>query len=496
MLLMGIDIGTTNCKLHIYDQNGDYVDGAKFSMVSNAEDYDSDFVWNNLKNCIKKLATNRNQGQQIAGIGISSQGESGLLIDKNRVPLTRVIPWYHTGSQEIVEKDKEKLDSTEIYHITGLDPHYIFSLQKIRWLKKHHFSEYQNAFKWHCLNDYIGLMLTGQDRMEYSSASRTMALDIAGRRWSDRIFELTGIKKSLMPDLIESGSVLGKITSSVARELNINSEAVVTLAGFDHMVGCFGVGASCPGTVVASMGTTESVCMIEGSVELGQSFNGYLWGDNVIKDKFYKIGGIPCGGRTIDWAIENILNADVCEDTYRLYSKKCGESSTGSGGVVFLPHLNGCYTPEMNSDAKAMFTGITLNTSTADLLRAVIEGLCYEFRVVLEQGKKSGIDDILAIGGGTANHFWLQCKADVLNIPIRTVEVKEAVTFGAALLAGHAAGIYSENQNIQVKTEKTFYPDPEAHAVYEKIYQKVYKQLYATNIQITSELDKILKKGG
>ncbi|WP_462410438.1 FGGY-family carbohydrate kinase [Neobacillus sp. Marseille-QA0830] len=483
MLYLGIDLGTTNCKISLFDEIGDLVDYAHFPTPSNFPhkgwaEYDPDHLWELLTKSIRELLKIENRGLEVATVGFSSQGESGLLVDQANKPLTPIIAWYDTRTLKLVDQWRELIPTEELYEITGLEVQHIYSLLKIQWLKDNESNVYQKADKWHCLSDYFARKISGVASMDYSLASRTMAFDIQKLVWSERLIKLAGVDRQLFPEVYPSGQILGKILPEISTIWGINPGTVVVTGGFDHMVGCAGLDAKQSNVIVASIGTTESVCLFQETFGDTRHNNGYTLGRHVLPNAYYKLGSMPSGGETIDWAIKVILNKDPNPETYLEFTNLVNKSSVGSNGVLFLPHIKGCVIPEVNQESKGSFWGLSINSRTEDLCRAVVEGICYEFRLVLEYAQQGNIEKVIAMGGGTKNSPWMQCKADILGIRIEAIDDKDLVPFGAAALGAKAIGREIVSGNLEIIKKKIYEPNEINHKYYNRVYQKVYKTLY------------------
>lgn len=480
-MYIGIDIGTTNCKVGLYDIDGSRISSAEFVtptiiLPTGWAEYDMDEMWERLKITVSK--TMKDHGSEVKAIGVSSQGESCVLTDRQFHPLTNAIPWFDNRTKDISDAWKKRMDEDEIYRITGLALQPIYTIMKLEWFKENSPVEYEKAYCFHCMSDYIAGRMSGVHAMSYSMAARTMAFDLNARNWSEILIGLSKVNRKIFPNLVRESVPLGYVSSEFAEEWGISRKCSVSIAGFDHMVGCYGVGADSTNTVVASIGTTESICFNEKRINTLDKYYGYVWGCHVFDDTYCSIGGIPAGGQTIDWIIKTVLRKTPSEESYKEVAELASESPILSNGVLFLPHLYGCLVPEMDSESSAIFYGMKNNTKTSDLIRAVMEGLCYEFRLVLEQGKKKSINEIIAIGGGVKNEFWIQCHADVLGIPVCIMNIEDAVTYGGAHIAARGRGDTRFGVNQSNRIEKRYIPDEKRHKLYDQIFRKTYVHLY------------------
>jgi len=160
------------------------------------------------------------------------------------------------------------------------------------------------------------------------------------------------------------------------------------------------------------------------------------------------------------------------------------EMKDGPTGILVLPHFDGAATPYMDEGSKGAFVGMTVGTNEADLYQAVMEGIAYEMRVNLERAREAGLDiqELHATGGGANSEKWMQIKADVLNVPIKTLRDNQAGVVGAIILIGKAMGVYQSLEdgiNKLVKIDRIYMPNPENHLKYNRIYEK-YQRLYTS----------------
>lgn len=502
MVLMGIDIGTTHCKVGVYSLDGDLISENEFATPARKStngwaQYDCEELWTLLEKCI--IVTAGDSQEQVGAIGVSSQGESCVLTDQEFRPLTAGIPWYDNRTEGYADWWRERISSDQIYRITGLELQEIYTLMKLQWLKEHEKDAYDKAFCFHCMSDYIAGRMTGRHGISYSMASRTMALDLKKGGWSDEILKIADIKKSIFPMLIPQNHSLGILQKEFSKKWGFEEKCSISIAGFDHMAGCLGVGAASEEQVVASIGTTESVCLTEQTLHtMGERYYGYLWGFHAIENRYYSIGGIPAGGQTIDWAVKTFIGNELEDKDYQKFVRLCQSAPVLSHGILFLPHLYGCCVPVMDNHSKGAFYGLSKETTSADMARAVIEGLCMEFRLVLEESKKKNIKEIIAIGGGVKNEFWMQCKADVLGIAIRVKSQKDAVTLGDVMIAARNANIKEAFENLQDSRikDKIYIPNRKNHEKYEAVYQQLYRKLYYNQKEVNDTMRLIAKEGG
>lgn len=488
-MYLGIDIGTTNCKLGLVSEVGFEFDIISFKTPvilpkDGYAEYDCNEIWRLLTISIKQLINKYQCHSSLKGIAISSQGESGLFVDKNGEPLMNAIAWYDNRTKVLMEEWSKRISPHELKEITGLDNNFIHSILKIEWIKKYYPAIYNIADKWHCLSDFIVRKMTGEAIMDYSLASRTMAFDIKKKDWSQTLLDITDIYKGKLPKPVQSGTVINNIKSDICKEWEINTDVKVVAGGFDHMCGCYGLDVNDKKQAVVSIGTTESLCLYSDK-SYNQNFEGFSSGCHVFNDSYYLLGGMPAGGETIEWAIETFISEKVEPENYDLIRKILGNYSPGENNLMFLPHLKGTVTPVVDTSSKGMFVGITKQTTKSDFINAIVEGMCFEFRLIVEQVYGGELESLVAIGGGVKNKEWMQMKADTLNKKIIVPVIKDAVVFGAARLASNALGVGFNLESTPAV--HIYHPNKENVSKYDQRYNSIYKKLYPLNKKILQE---------
>ena len=209
---------------------------------------------------------------------------------------------------------------------------------------------------------------------------------------------------------------------------------------------------------------------------------------HVAKDA-YLLAGYSPSALMLEWFRDNygfeekeIENKTGKSEWDSLMEKAAGAPS-GANGVFFLPHLAGAGTPDIDSRSLGAFVGLSTTTDKGCMLRAMIEGLDYQFKDILfsfERALPGSIQKIIAVGGAVRNELWMQNKADVTGKFIEVPALEEATTLGAALLAGIGLGIYKDEQDALQQTYKEgriYQPDPKRQKEYEEYYQ-IFKKLY------------------
>ena len=468
MKIGGLDIGTTGCKLTVFDEKGNQLGKAyrdyPVKRAVSGHELDVSSIMDGVYEVLDEMTA---QHTDIAGIGVTSFGETFVLTDENGTPLhTAMLYTDPRGAEECAELTN-KLGADKIAQITGLAPHEMYSISKLMWLKKHRPEIYAEARHAFLIEDYVVFHLTGKAQIDHSLATRTMAFDIRKLAWSEEIFGAAGIEISLMSKPVPTGTPAGKWNNTVIVSISHDQvAAAVGAAAFDGSVAVDGAG-----TVECLTPIYDELPNIDAMAKGYFSVVPY-----VIPGKYVAYAFSYTGGALIAWCMENIANGMTNEELENAYGKD--EPS----GLLVLPHFAGAATPYMDTGSKGAMIGLTTATTSADIYRACMEGVAYEMRLNYEALGDSGIhfSKLNATGGGAKSRVWMQMKADVLNLPITALKTADAGTVGSAMLTGVAIGLFDglkEAAHVMVQETETYYPRPEMHEEYTKIYER-YKGLY------------------
>ena len=479
MKIAGLDIGTTGCKLTVFDENGCYLgktyrDYPILRAVSGHE-IDISAMMESVYAVIGEMAA---KYPDIAGIGVTSFGETFVMTDENGEPLHN--PMLYTdprGAEECAELS-EMLGADHIAQITGLAPHEMYSIPKMMWIKKHRPDIYAAAKRIHLIGDFVVWHLTHRAQIDYSLASRTMAFDIHSLTWSRELFDAAGIDLTLMGTPVPTGTSAGTVTQDASRRTGLSPECIIVSISHDQVAAAVGAGAFDGSVAVDGAGTVECLTPIYDSLPdisvMAKGFFSVV--PYVVPGKYVAYAFSYTGGALIQWCMETFGRGETNESMELAYGK---DEPTG---LLVLPHFAGAATPYMDTGSRGALLGLTTATSSADLYRACMEGVAYEMRINYEALSGSGIHfkKLHATGGGARSKLWMQMKADVLNLPITALKTADAGTVGSAMLTGIAVGLFSDLEDASahmVQEMETYYPREEKHKQYMKFFER-YKSVY------------------
>ena len=489
MKIAGLDIGTTGCKLTVFDESGRdlgkaYRDYPVRRQVSGHE-IDISVVMDSVYAVIREMTR---QYPDIGGIGVTSFGETFVMTDAQGTPLhTAMLYTDPRGAEECAEL-VEKLGADRIARISGLAPHEMYSVCKIMWLKKHQPEVYRQAKHIFLIGDYVVWHLTGNAQIDYSLATRSMAFDIGMLDWSKEILNAAEIDIPLLSKPVPTGTVAGCVTKAAAEKTGLSSACQIVTVSHDQVAAAVGAGAFDGETAVDGAGTVECLTPIYDSLpDIAVMSKGYFSVvPYVIPGKYVAYAFSYTGGALIQWCVNTFAKAEQEEAekqgvSVNMLLERLHDKQEPTGLLV-LPHFAGAATPYMDTGSKGAILGLTAGTTLPEIYRACMEGVAYEMRLNYDALANSGIHftKLHATGGGAKSKVWMQMKADILNLPITSLKTSDAGTVGSAMLTSVAVGVFrnlEEAAAVMVRQRETYNPDPLRHAQYMQIYER-YKKVY------------------
>lgn len=487
MKIAGLDIGTTGCKCTVFDEAGNYLDNAyrdyPVRRTVGGHEIDVSTMMDAVYEVIRELT---GKYQDIAGLGVTSFGETFVMVDEEGKPLHTAILYTDPRGEEECQDLVDQLGSRHIADVTGLRPHQMYSIAKIMWIRKNLPGIYQKAKRIHLMGDYVVYHLTGKAQIDYSLATRTMAFDIRSLTWSKEILDAAGVDVNMMSAPVPTGTAVGHVTKRAAEKTGLSPDAQIVMISHDQVAAAVGAGAFDGSVAVDGAGTVECLTPVYDELpDMDVMYDGYFSVvPYVIPGKYVAYAFSYTGGALIQWVVETMAKAEKVKAaqagmSVNAYLEKQSVSPTG---LLVLPHFAGAATPYMDTGSKGAILGLTTATTSADIYRGCMEGVVYEMYLNRKKLTGSGIrfTRLHATGGGAHSGEWMQMKADMLNLPITSLKTVDAGTVGSAMLTGIAVGHFKdlkEAADHMVEETKTYEPRPEMHDKYVKIFER-YERVY------------------
>lgn len=477
MNLGGLDIGTTGCKLTVYDDKGNFISNSykeyEVTRKNGEHEIDAEIIFASVCHVIKDTT----KDHEVNAIGVTSFGETFVALDENDKALLPSMLYTDPRGEEECKELCDKIGYERLLEILGVKPHHMFSLPKVMWIKKNRPEIYAKTKRILLMEDYIVYMLCGNAFLDYALATRSMAFDVKNKCWSKEILAAAEIDECLFSSLAPSGHLAGEIRPTLFEELGLKPDTKIVTGAHDQVAAAVGAGVFEVGQATDGTGTVECITPVFSNIPQNKEFfeNGYSVVPYVFENTYVTYAFSYTGGATIKWYRDKLSE----EKDYAVLDSSIKDEPTG---LLVLPHFAGAATPYMDSGSKAAILGLTLETTSADIYKALMEGVTYEILMNLEGVKSGSIEPekLYATGGGASSKAWLQIKADILNRPIIALDAKEAGACGTCMLVGVAVGLYKdlyEAKKYFVKEKKTYMPNPEKAKQYAK-YFEAYKSVY------------------
>lgn len=520
--LVGIDLGSTSLKAVIYDLKGNAV--AKASRPTERVHPDPahpdwaiwrpEQIWGGVCEALREAISQLDSSSPVTrhasrvtppirAIAVTGMGMDGVPMAKDGRWLYPFISWHCPRTKPQHQWWLDNIGQEKQFAISGNPVWAINSALRILWMREHHPDILEKAHKWLLIEDFVNFMLCGEFATDYSMASNTLLFDQRSRTYSDELLELSGIDRDLLADPRPSGTILGEVHERAAEATGLPKGTPVVLGGHDFLCGALPAGAFRPGVVLSVLGTWDIiVAAIPEPVLTMEACRMGTWVDSHVARDMWAVMGSAVAAEMLEWFREQFgaeekrrAEAEGGVDWDYLMAAAAA-SPPGARGAMFLPHMSGSSFPIVDPDSMGAFVGLRNVVTKGDMVRAVVEGLSYQFLQILK-GLESGFglkaDRLVAVGGGTKNRFAMQNKADVAGKAIEASELEEATPLGAAILAGIGVGLYRDEADAYAQVARpgrVYEPDPALSARYAEWYgtfERLYPALKAVHAELRAQ---------
>ena len=462
MYYIGVDLGTSAVKLLLMEESGkiEKIVSREYPLYfphpgwseQNPEDWMKEAMAG-----IKEL-TSEIDRSQVAGIGCGGQMHGLVTLDAEDHVIRPAILWNdgRTGAETeylntVVGKDKLSQYTANIA-FAG------FTAPKILWMKKNEPENFAKVKKIMLPKDYLAYCMTGSFCTDLSDASGMLLLDVKNRCWSKEMLEICGITEEQLPKLYESWQVVGTLKPEIASELGLSADVKFVAGAGDNAAAAVGTGTVGDGQCNISLGTSGTVFI--SSKDFGVDENNALHSFDHADGRYHLMGCMLSAASCNKWWSEEILH------TKDFAKEQEGIVKLGENQVFFLPYLMGERSPHNNPDARAVFFGMSMDTTREEMTQAVLEGVAFGLRDSLEVARSLGIkiERTKICGGGAKSPLWKKIIANVMNLKVDVPAVEEGPSMGGAMLAAVGCGAYPDVETIAEKfvhVVETVEPDPE-----------------------------------
>lgn len=485
---LGIDLGTSGVKAALFDETGAPIASASVDYpLSRPRDgwaeQDPDVWWASTVEAVRRVAAG---GDKIESVGLSGQMHGLVMLDGDGKVIRPAILWCDGRTGPQCAELTRRLGRERLIELSGNPALAGFTAGKILWIAEHEPESMARCRAILLPKDYIRFMLTGELATDAGDASGTNLLDIRTRRWSAELTEAAGVDPSLLPPVLESCEIAGRVTRAAAEATGLREGTPVAAGSGDNACAAAGTGVVREGSAFTTLGTSGVVYAHTDAPRIDPSGRVHTF-CSAVPGGWALMSCTLAAGASLKWFRANLCGEDYAaakaagKNVYALLDAKAAEVAPGAGGLIFLPYVSGERSPVLDERCRGVFFGLSAVHTKYDMLRALMEGVAFSQRQCLDILRSLGAraDDMLACGGG-ASGLWRQMLADNYKVPVRGTLGESGAALGAALTGAVAAGIFPDLptacDRCVTRGEATM-PDPAAAEAYDKIFP-IYGSLY------------------
>jgi xylulokinase len=482
-VLLGLDVGTSGARAVAVDEDGRLVAQASagFELLRPrpgwTEQRPEDW-WAGGREVLARVAGEvAEEAGEVAGLGLTGQMHGSVFLDADDEVIRPALLWNDQRTARQADWIAERVGEARLLELAGNPALTGFQAPKIRWLAEEEPEHHARVATVLLPKDFVRLRLTGERATDASDASGTLLLDVRARDWSPELLEALEVPREWLPDVHEGTEAAGALRREVAEELGLPTGLPVAAGGGDNAAAAVGLGVVRPGLVSSSIGTSGVVFAHQDAFTPDPSGRVHAF-CHAFPGAYHLMGVTLAAGDSLLWWRDL---AGAGEELDALV-EEAARVPPGARGAVFLPYLAGERTPHRDPRARGAFVGLSGAHGRAEMTRAVMEGVALSLRDGLEAMEELGVEveQIRAVGGGARSATWRQIQADVYGRPVHRTLADEGPAYGAALLAGVAAGVWRDvheaAERVALRDEVTE-PDAAAARAYDERFA-VYRSLY------------------
>jgi xylulokinase len=490
------DLGTTGNKASLYNREGRMLASAFYGYrtelphVNWVEQNPADW-WRAVCVSTRQLIADAHvRPADVACVSFSGQMMGAVAVDRQARPLRNAIIWADMRAEEEARRIIDGVGWERTYRITGHRASSSYSGAKILWVREHQPEIFAEAHKFLHAKDFIVARLTGVFATDPTDASGMNLYDLRAGDWSTAILDAIGLDPALLPELHASTDVVGGVTPLAAEETGLAPGTPVVIGAGDGMCAAVGAGVVAEGSAYNYVGSSSWIGLASREPIYDPQMRTFTWA-HMVPGLFHPNGTMQAAGGSYQWARDTLCLPEMDAaarlglSAYELMNLQAESSPPGANGLLFLPYLLGERSPRWNPKARGAYIGLTMKHSRADMIRATLEGITLNLRVILEAFEEQGahVDAMRVIGGGAKGRTWRQIMANIYGVPVlRPALLDEATSLGAAVAGGVGVGIFPDfsiAEQLTPAVERTE-PNSELRPLYDRLYaafNQAYEQM-------------------
>lgn len=453
-ILLGIDVGSSSVKVCAYNRGGDLLARSTRALRMTHPRYlwaemDAEMIWREVSLAVKE-ATEPLKGK-VVSIGVSSACPTTFFLDENFTPLRPAIIYLDHRGLDVVKDYSDKYGIAAHFTRAGNRPGCSTSwLANLAWVRENEPEIWKRVKCVTLLGGFLSLRMTGRPIIDWSQASYSGGFCVASPEggWDDELLNRWEVDKAIMPEIGWSCLPAGKLNAGAASAMGLESGATVAFGSADTAASAFALGMHSPGEVFESAGTSGVITFCLDKPVFDDAFMNRC---HIFPGRWLAHGAMSTLGGAFTWLQRSVWpELGGMEELNRL----AAQSPPGSNGLVFLPYLAGERSPIWDPQTSGMWFGLRMDSSRADMIRAVFEGTSFGLKQIFDRGKAfwgCKPEKLLGVGGGARSKLWAEIKSDILDVEYLCADEPDAAAWGAALIGALAANVFRNEKDPDIK---------------------------------------------
>jgi xylulokinase len=475
-LLVALDVGTGGARATVYDECGARVAAGAAAYRTFYDrpgwaEQDPEQWWTAAAAALTEALSRPGLGRRVRAIGLTGQSPTVAPVDADGFPLRRGLLYQDNRATREAERWSDPLGGSPAVHaICGHDPAAFHIGPKILWLREHEPSVFARTRFWLQPRDFVARHLTGECATDWSHAGSTLLFDIERRDWCPEALAAHDIPAATFPPALPPWTVAGAVRPEIADQWGLARGTAVVIGGADSQ--CCAAGAGVLESFQLSDMAGSSTCL---NMPVKRPVNDLRVSNycHVVPDLWCTELGLNSTGLSFEWLVR-LFSGRGEALRYEEMESAAAAAPPGSDGILFLPYM--AEGERFDPELRGAFAGLSLRHGPGQLARAVLEGVAFAIRALVDTMAEAGapVKEIHVSGGGARSDLWNQIKADVIGVPVAAAG-EDATSLGAALLAGFAVGTFSSPAEAAarcVRFRRRYDPDFSLADVYGERYLK------------------------
>jgi len=489
--LIGVDLGTSSTRAALYQENGALITQASAevslhhpdpdAVEQDSDEFYSSAAWS-VQQCLRSSGVD---ARQVAAIAFCSQMAGVTGVDDAYRPTMPYDSWLDMRCQPYIEAIEHECGDL-VTRLTGCPPMCDHG-PKILWWQHEHPDVYARTAKFLMPAAYVAGRLAGLDGdqayIDYTFLHFSSLSDAEAGTWSDELCKRLGVAAEKLPRILSPWDSIGEVTSEGAADFGLVPGIPVAAGAGDTAAGALGAGVAFPGMLFDTAGTASVLALCSDRFVPDVENRVLLVMRSVLPGLWNSLAYMS-GGLVLRWYRDTFAARECAEaqqmgtSAYAVLDRLAETVPAGSDGLLFLPHLGGRVCPT-DSELRGVWAGISWNHTAGHFYRSVLESVAYEYAYFLSILRQLlphlSLTEVHVIGGGARSDLWNRIKANVLRVPYVSIDRAEPATWGAAMIAGHAAGLYPDLAQVaaeQARPVSRISPEAEIMARYQAYLQE------------------------